>query len=238
MKGLRDRVAMVTGANGNLGSEVAKAFYEAGARLVLVGRKMEKIHSALPDLVSKDRVFVAPSTDLTDERAVQELVDAVVERWTRIDVLANTVGGYRAGNPVYETPLETWDFMWRLNTRTVILLNRAVVPVMLEDGYGKVIHTASRNALRGSRNAAAYSVSKAGVVRITESLSAEVKMKGINVNCILPGTIDTPDNREAMPNADFSRWVDPTSIAQVFIFLASDASKAIHGAAIPVYGLS
>ena len=109
---------------------------------------------------------------------------------------------------------------------------------MLDQAYGKIIHTASRNALKGRRNAAAYSVSKAGVVRITESLSSEVKMKDINVNCVLPGTIDTPENREAMPDANFSRWVDPASIARIFLFLASDASRAIHGAAIPVYGLS
>jgi len=235
---MRDRVVLVTGANGNLGTAVAKTFYTAGANLALVGRKADRIHNALPDLVSQDRVFLAPSTDLTDAKAVQTLIDAVMETWGHIDVLANTVGGYRAGNPVHETPLETWNFMWALNTRTVILLSRAVVPLMLDQEYGKIIHTASRNALKGSRNAAAYSVSKAGVVRITESLSSEVKMKGINVNCVLPGTIDTPENREAMPNADFSRWVEPVSIARVFLFLASDASKAIHGAAIPVYGLS
>ncbi len=238
MLDLRDRVVVIAGANGNLGSEVAKAFYEVDANLALVGRKAERVRSALPALTSRDRVFVAPPTDLTDDQDVRKLVNAVVEKYGRVDVLANTVGGYRAGNPVSETSLETWDFMWTLNTRTVILMSRAVVPVMLEQGYGKIIHTASRNALKGSRNAAAYSMSKAGVVRITESLSAEVKAQGINVNCVLPGTLDTPENRQGMPKADFSRWVDPASVAQVFVFLASEASNAIHGASIPVYGLS
>jgi NAD(P)-dependent dehydrogenase (short-subunit alcohol dehydrogenase family) len=238
MLNVQDRVVMVTGANGNLGSEVAKAFYEAGARLALVGRKAERVCKALPELVSQDRVIVTPSTDLTGDQAVQALIDAVIETWGRIDVLANTVGGYRGGSSVHETPLETWDFMWTLNTRTAILLSRAVVPIMLEQEYGKIIHTGSRNAQQGSRNSGAYSASKAGVLRLVESLSAEVKTKGINVNCVLPGTIDTPENRESMPNADFSRWVDPQSIAQVFVFLASDAAEAIHGAAIPVYGLS
>jgi NAD(P)-dependent dehydrogenase (short-subunit alcohol dehydrogenase family) len=238
MLDMKDRVVMVTGANGNLGSTVAKAFHRAGANLALVGRKIERIHSTLPDLVSEDRVFVAPSTDLTKTDAVQALVTAILDTWGRIDVLANTVGGYRGSHPVHETSLETWDFMWTLNTRTVVLLSRAVVPVMLGQKYGKIIHTASRNALKGSRNTGAYSASKAGVVRITEALSAEVKARGINVNCILPGTINTPENRAAMPDADFSQWVDPTSIAKVFLFLASDASIAIHGAALPVYGLS
>lgn len=238
MISLRDRVVMITGANGNLGSEVVKAFHEAGARLALVGRKAERVRSALSDLVKQDRVFVTPSTDLTDDQSVRKMVDAVVEEYGRIDVLANTVGGYQAGNPVYETSLEAWNFMWTLNTRTVILLSRAVVPVMLKQEYGKIVHTASRNALEGGKNAAAYSVSKAGVVRITESLSSEVKTQGINVNCVLPGTMDTLENRKAMPDADFSQWVDPAAVAQVFVFLASEASKAIHGAAIPVYGLS
>lgn len=107
---------------------------------------------------------------------------------------------------------------------------------MIEQGQGKIIHVASRAALQGGSRMVAYSVAKSAVVRLTESASAELKRKGINVNCIVPGTIDTPQNREAMPDADRSRWVQPEAIADVMLFLASDASRAIHGAAIPVYG--
>jgi len=109
---------------------------------------------------------------------------------------------------------------------------------MLDQGSGKIIHTAARPGLEGAAGASAYSASKSAVIRLVESASAEVKQRGINVNCILPGTIDTPDNREAMPDADFSQWVNPESLADVILFLASDASRDIHGAAIPVYGLT
>jgi NAD(P)-dependent dehydrogenase (short-subunit alcohol dehydrogenase family) len=153
-------------------------------------------------------------------------------------VLVNIAGGFRMGTPVHETPQETWDFMMDLNARTVLNTARAVIPHMLQQGRGRVINTAARNALEGAARMAAYTASKSAVVRLTESMAAELKMKGINVNCILPGTIDTPENREAMPNAKHERWVAPEAIADVILFLASPAARALHGASIPVYGLS
>jgi NAD(P)-dependent dehydrogenase (short-subunit alcohol dehydrogenase family) len=164
------------------------------------------------------------------------MVAQALERFGRIDVLANTVGGFRAGTPVHETSLEAWDFMLGLNARTALIISRAVVPVMLKQQQGKIIHVASRAALQGRARSAAYSVSKSAVLRLTESMAAELKREGIHVNCVLPGTIDTPQNRQDMPNADFSRWVTPEAIADVVLFLASEAARAIHGAAIPVYG--
>ncbi len=176
--------------------------------------------------------------DATDAASVARAVEAAVERMGRIDVLANTVGGYRAGSPVHETSLDTWDFMMGLNARSAFILSRAVVLPMLQQGSGKIVHVAARAALAGSRNAAAYSASKAAIVRLVESMAAELRHKGLNVNCVLPGTIDTPDNREAMPEADFDRWVAPEAIADVILFLASDAARAVNGAAVPVYGRS
>ena len=112
---------------------------------------------------------------------------------------------------------------------------KAAIPAMLENGGGRIINVAARAALAGGANAAAYSASKSAIVRLTESLAAELQASDINVNCVLPGTIDTPKNREAMPNADFSRWVTLDAIADVISFLASDESRGISGAAIPVY---
>ena len=109
---------------------------------------------------------------------------------------------------------------------------------MIANNYGKIVNISARPGLRGARNAAAYSASKSAVIRLTESMSSELKHKGINVNCVLPGTIDTPQNRQATPDADFNRWVSPESIADVILFLVSDAASAINGAAIPVYGRS
>jgi NAD(P)-dependent dehydrogenase (short-subunit alcohol dehydrogenase family) len=153
-------------------------------------------------------------------------------------VLVHTVGGFRAGSPLHETPLETFEFMIKLNASTVFITNQAVMPQMLKQGSGKIINVAAAAGLAGRPKMAAYSASKAAVIRLTESTSAEVKAEGINVNCILPGTIDTPQNREAMPNANFAKWVQPESLADVIAFLASDAARDVHGAAVPVYGLT
>ncbi len=233
-----DQVVIVTGANGNLGSAVADAFAATGASLVLVGRNADRVAEALPHLSAASNVMFAPSTDLTDVASVNSMVEKVLDRFGRIHILANTVGGYRAGHPVHETAPEAWDFMMALNARSAFVSSRAVVPSMLDGGYGKIIHTASRAALQGSRNAAAYAASKAALLRLTEVLATELKEQDINVNCILPGTLDTQDNRDAMPNADHSRWVSPEAVAQLFLFLSSDGSKTLHGAAIPAYGLS
>jgi NAD(P)-dependent dehydrogenase (short-subunit alcohol dehydrogenase family) len=233
-----EHVVLVTGASGNLGNAVARAFGQAGARLVLVDRSPDRLPELFPELAGSPDHFLATGADLTDADDTARMVEAALARFGRIDVLANTVGGYRAGTPVHETTLETWEFMLALNARTAFAASRAVVPAMLEQGAGKIVHTASRAALQGGRNAVAYSISKSAVVRLVESLAAELKDKGINANCVMPGTIDTPENREAMPKADHSKWVPPEAIADVFLFLASEAARAIHGAAIPVYGRS
>ena len=231
-----ERVVIVTGAAGNLGSAVARAFQAAGARLVLVDRRAERLPRLFPELDGSPDHFLATSVDLTDEAAVKGMVEGALERLGRIDVLVNTAGGYRGGTAVHETPLDTWDFLLNLNARTVLIASSAVVPTMLAQGAGKIINVAARSALGGTRKLAAYSASKCAVLRLTESMSAELKQSGINVNCILPGTIDTPQNREAMPKADTSRWVPPEALADVILFLASDAARAMHGAAVPVYG--
>ena len=231
-------VVLVTGASGNLGSAVVRAFGQAGARLVVADRSPDRLPELFPELAGSPERFLATGVDLSDADDAARMVEEVLARFGRIDVLANTVGGYRAGTPVHETTLETWEFMLALNARTAFVASRAVVPAMLEQGAGKIIHTASRAALKGGRNAVAYSISKSAVVRLVESLAAELKDKGINANCVVPGTIDTPENREAMPKANHSKWVPPEAIADVFLFLASDAARSIHGAAIPVYGRS
>jgi NAD(P)-dependent dehydrogenase (short-subunit alcohol dehydrogenase family) len=232
------QVAIVTGVTGTLGHAVARAFRDAGAHLILVDRSEGRLPQLFPDLAASDDHFLAASVDLTDPEAVTGMAEETHRRFGRIDILANIAGGYRAGTPVHETSLETWDFMLDLNARTVFIASRAVIPHMLERKSGKIVNVAARAALSGGARMAAYSASKSAVVRLTESMSAELKKSGINVNCILPGTIDTPDNREAMPNADHSRWVAPADLAQVILFLASDEARAVHGASVPVYGLS
>jgi len=233
-----DRVVMVAGATGNLGQAVARAFHTAGAKLVLLDRHQDHLPGIFPELANSSEHLLLGSVDATDVASVERAVKTALERFGRIDVLANTVGGYRGGTPVHETSLETWDFLLDLNARTAFVLSRAVVPAMRERGHGKIIHVATRAALAGAAKTAAYSISKSAVVRLVESMAAELRNDGINVNCVMPGTIDTPQNRQAMPTADHSRWVPPEAIAEVILFLASDAAWPVNGAAVPVYGRS
>lgn len=234
-----DRVVIVTGAAGSLGTAVARAFETAGARLALVDHSADRLRQGFADLAAdlSRRCLLRP-TDLTQPEDVSAMVSDVMARFERIDVLANIAGGFTMGTRVHETPVETWDFMLSLNARTVFLASRAVIPHMLAQGYGKIVNVAARAALEGKAKMAPYVISKGAVIRLTESMAAELRDAGINVNCILPGTIDTPQNRRDMPNADHSRWVPPGALADVILFLASDVARAIHGAAVPVYGRS
>lgn len=230
-----NKVVLITGAVGNLGSAVASAFATAGAKLALTDHSSGRLDASF-DTLSPDEHLFLNGIDVTDETSVAAMVEQTAERFGHIDVLVNTVGGYRAGAPVHETALETWDRMLNLNARSVFVVSRAVIPHLLEQGSGHIINVSARAALSGGKGTAAYSSAKSAVIRLTESMAAELKDKGINVNCVLPGTIDTPQNRQARPSADASRWVTPESLAQVILFLASPEANDIHGAALPVRG--
>jgi NAD(P)-dependent dehydrogenase (short-subunit alcohol dehydrogenase family) len=221
---------MLTGAAGNLGRAVASAFAEAGANLVLLDVK----RGALQD--SDKQLFIA--TDLLDAASVQAAVDKALQRFKRVDVLCNIAGGFRMGSPVHETSDKDWNFLFDLNARTVLNMSRAVVPVMLKAGGGKIVNIGAYAAQKGVAQMGAYVASKSAVIRLTETMAAELREKNINVNCVLPTIIDTPENRAAMPDVDPKRWVAPQDLAQVIVFLASDAARAVHGAALPVTGLS
>jgi len=225
------RTCLITGAAGNLGRAVASAFAAEGASLILMDLHEEHLRSAYGDEGEGKRFSVA---DLRDAQSVARALAA----GTRIDVLCNIAGGFRMGQPVHETSDDTWDLMLGLNARSVLNCSRAVVPVMLAAGSGKIINIGAIAALSGKANMGAYIASKSAVIRLTESMAAELRDKGINVNCILPSTIDTPQNRKDMPKADPKRWVAPEALADVVLFLASDAARAIHGASIPVAGLA
>jgi NAD(P)-dependent dehydrogenase (short-subunit alcohol dehydrogenase family) len=214
----------------------AWAFQAAGAKTVLVDRSPDKLRGIFSSIADSPEHLLAAGVDISEAASIGKLVDQTLSRFGRIDALVNTVGGYRGGKPVHETDLADWDFLFSVNVRTTLLCCRAVIQQMRKQGTGKIVNVASREGLRGSAGYAAYSASKSAVLRLTESLGDELKASNINVNCILPGTIDTPQNRAAIPNGDFSKWVEPAAIAEVITFLVSDAARAINGAAIPVYG--
>jgi NAD(P)-dependent dehydrogenase (short-subunit alcohol dehydrogenase family) len=236
MFSLSDKVVMITGAAGNLGQAVTRIVQELGGKTLLVERSREHLEKAFGDLASSKKHWLADDTDLTDPASTQRMVDEAHGRFGRIDGLVNTVGAFRGGKPVHEGDLGDWDFLYDVNVRTALNACRAVVPHMLKSGQGRIIAIASRNAFQGSPKYAAYSAAKAAVLRLTESLSGELKHGGITANCIVPGTIDTPQNRSSMPNADHSTWVAPEQIANVIAFLLSTEAGAVTGAAIPVYG--
>ena len=228
-------VVLVTGASGNLGRAVARAFEKNGARLVLIDRRPEKLAAAF-GAESAARVFAG--ADLLDRAQVERAAGIAIERFGRIDVLCNIAGGFRMGPPVHETPDGDWSFLFDVNVRTLLNAARAVVPHMISSGGGKIINVGAAAALKGVAGMGAYCAAKSAVIRVTEAMAAELRERNINVNCVLPTIIDTPENRAAMPDADPARWVSPDDLAQVFVFLASEEARAIHGAALPVPALS
>ncbi len=238
MEELSGKVVVVTGAAGNLGEAVARCLAPQEVQLLLVDRAEDRLAGVFPEYVGSDQVQFATGVDMNDPESVEAAFLAAAERFGHLDGLVNTVGGYKAGDCLHETSLEIWDGMLTLNARTTFIACRAILPYMLKQRSGAIVNIAARPAYRGSSGNAAYSASKAAVMRLTESLSAEVKGEGINVNCIVPGVIDTPSNRKANPDADTSNWVSADSIADVIRYLLSASAASIHGAAVPVYGLS
>jgi len=229
-----ERVVVITGAAGNLGRAVARAFAASGDKLVLVDRRLDALAASFGE-AGDTKLYAA--ANLLDAGEAASLANAAVERFGRIDALCNIAGGFRMGEPVHATSDENWDFLMDLNARTVLHMARAVVPHMLARGSGKIVNVAAFAAQKGAANMGAYTASKALVIRLTEAMAAELRAKGINVNCVMPTIIDTPENRKSMPDADPKQWVAPEDLASVIEFLASARSRAIHGAAIPVTGL-
>ena len=176
--------------------------------------------------------------DLTNRQNTADVLASVVERHGSIDVLANIAGGFLMGDPVHTTSEETWGFLFDLNLKSILHTASGAVPQMLKQNGGKIINVAARAGINGAAAMGAYTASKAGVMRLTESMALELRHQGINVNAVMPSLIDTPRNRQDMPDADFSKWVAPIDIANVIGFLSSDNAAAVHGACIPVDGLS
>jgi NAD(P)-dependent dehydrogenase (short-subunit alcohol dehydrogenase family) len=226
---------VITGASGNLGRALASAFGARDANLVLVERHRERLDATFG---AEDARRMHIAADLLNAAAVEAAVQSAVARFGRIDVLCNIAGGFRMGPPVHETSDNDWNFLFDINARTMLHAVRAVVPRMLEQGRGKIVNVGAFAAQHGAANMGAYVAAKSAVIRLTETMAAELRGKGINVNCVLPTVIDTPENRKAMPDADTGKWVAPEDLANVIAFLASDAARAVHGAALPVTGLS
>jgi NAD(P)-dependent dehydrogenase (short-subunit alcohol dehydrogenase family) len=233
---LRDKVILITGATGALGSAVTHEFAQTESCLALTGRSEQKLERLAAEIgLPAERVCIV-AADVTQTNGVSDLRAAIVERFGQADVLLNVAGGWSGGKTVAETSLEEWDRMLALNLHSAFLLSRAVLPAMLEAGWGRIVHVSSKTAVEPRSKQAAYAVSKMGLITLTEVIAAEVKGTGVTANVILPSVIDTPANRESMPKADPRKWVPPERIAATMRFLCSDAAASISGALIPVYG--
>ncbi len=226
---------VVTGAYGRLGRAVAEAFATRGANLVLLGSRRDALVAAFGE--GDARRLLAPAT-LLDRAQVDGAIAAALARFGRIDVLCNVAGGFRMGPPVHETSDDDWNFLMDVNVRTMWNAVHAVVPHMVAAGGGRIVNVGAHAALKGVAGMGAYCAAKSAVIRLTEAMAAELRGRNVNVNCVLPTILDTPENRAAMPGADPALWVALPDIARVFLFLASDDARALHGAAIPVTALS
>ena len=230
-----DSCVLVTGAAGALGRAVVAHFAARGARLALLDRDGD----ALAELVRGLPATALPlPTNLLDAGAVAQAVEQAANRFGGIEAAVHLAGGFAMGEPVHESAVSTWQRMLDLNVNTMLASAAAVVPVMRRARRGFIVNVGAMSALRGAARMGAYIASKSALMRLTESMAAELRDEGINVNAVLPSIIDTPANRQSMPDADPSRWVAPEALAAVIGFLASDDARAIHGALIPVTGLS
>lgn len=219
---MKGKVVLITGGAGALGQTVVPAFVSAGASVIVGDVK--------PVQLSGVNWLKA---DFTDQTQVRGLVNEVIHRFGRLDALINLIGGFAPGRAV-DTDVSLWQRMLSMNLTAAFLLSQAVLPSMLERRQGRIAHIAARAASEPFPGAAAYIVSKAGLVALIRTLSKELEGTGVTVNAVLPGTIDTPANREAMPDADPSKWTRRESIADTLRFLASDDAAQINGALVPV----
>lgn len=236
MTQLNGKIVVVTGAAGNLGLAVVKAFLDRGATVFGLDYKTGRMAHVRSQNDSNGQFFPLDNLDVTDQAAVDKAAERVHQLAGPADILVNCLGGFSYGEPVYEMSRQTWERMMAINVGSFLNLNRSFMPDLLTKGTGRVVAVAAGASLKGGAKMGAYSAAKAALLRLVESLAAEVSGTQIRVNCVMPGTIDTPQNRAEMPNADRSKWVPPEAVAEGILFLASSGAAYVNGVALPVKG--
>lgn len=231
MDALTGKAILIAGASGGLGESVTRAFLDAGCSVAGVARAWKR------ELVPPGD-FLPVEADLTSAAGCGSAVRSVLDRRGRLDAAVNLMGGFAAGGPLQSSSEETWDRMMTLNAKGAFLFFRAALPPMLEAGHGRLIAIGARAGVQPPAGLSAYAASKAALHALVLGLAAELRKTGVTANAVLPSTIDTPGNRAAMPDADYSKWVPAASLASLLLYLVSPAAAHINGALIPVYGQS
>jgi NAD(P)-dependent dehydrogenase (short-subunit alcohol dehydrogenase family) len=233
---LSGKVAIVTGGTGGLGEAVVKLLLTEGAAVDVPHRQAGDLDQLRERIgLGTDAALGGATLDLTDEGAVGAYYEQVAARHGAIHLLVNIAGGFGGGEPVHKTGWELWQQQLDMNLKTTVLSCQAAIPHMLDAG-GAIVNVSTRTATQPGANLAAYAAAKRAVLQLTEALAAELRDYAITANAILPSIIDTPANRAAMPNANYSKWVTPEQIARVVRFLVGPDATIISGAAVPVYG--
>lgn len=241
------QVILITGGTGALGSKVSESFLNFSPRAIVITfrseTEMQELKGKL-DRSNKEQkknhhtLIEFVKVDITHEDEVKTLISNILEKFGQIHVLANVVGGYIGGKNVGETSEEEWDKMILINLKSAFLISKHVLTSMKKKKFGKIVHISSATGAKASGNDSAYAASKAGLIRLVESLAEEISGLNININCVLPTIIDTESNRQAMPTSNFSKWIPPEELAKVICFLSSEDSKVVNGVALPTRGTS
>ncbi len=230
---LEGKTIVITGGSGALGSVVAETAVSRGASVAVLDHAPAP-PAGLAEKLGPKLLFLG-GLDLTSADAATKAMAEVKAKFGRLDALLNIAGGF-AWQIASDGGADVWDRMFAMNVKTTLNASLAALPHLIESGAGRIVNVGAQAAIKSAAGMGPYAASKAAVHRLTESFADELKLKGVNVNAVLPSTIDTPANRASMPKADFSRWVAPADIAEAMLFLASDESRAITGALIPVTG--
>jgi len=232
MTDLSGKIIVVSGAAGNLGKAVVKAFLSSGAVVCGLDYREGRLKAVFTPSETTGELHCYDHVDVTDRDGMKALAERVLQEVGSADVLVNTVGDFTAGERVHEISLDTWEQMFSKNVFSFLNLTHAFIPGMLKKGHGKIISVGSGASLKGGAKTGAYAAAKGALLRLTESMAAELTAENIQVNCVMPGTIDSPKIRAIEPDVDFSKWVKPEQIADVILFLASPASDALTGKGI------
>jgi NAD(P)-dependent dehydrogenase (short-subunit alcohol dehydrogenase family) len=227
---LKGKRIAVTGGFGSLGIATVNALQAAGARVAAIDRA-----DAPPASASLGAASLFGGVDLGDDAAAATTLGKVAQTFGGLDALVNIAGTFR-WEKIAGGSLDTWDFLYRVNLRTAVAASKAALPFLIESGSGSIVNIGAMGAVKAGAGMGAYAASKAGIFKLTEALAEELKDKNVTVNALLPSIIDTAPNRADMPKADFERWVKPSQLGDVIVFLLSDRARAITGALIPVVG--